>query len=1144
MYKFYFNQKRIVINGLKLLLIMKLTLSIIFLFIFQSQAASLYAQKITLNEQNSNLEKVLKKIQKQSGYTFFYGDAPIKEAKNVTISVKNAPLKDVLNMLLDNQNLSFDFVDKNIILSKNTSLIEKIKIFVFNDKIRGTVTDEQGSPLIGATIQLKGINRFTNTNLKGEFNLEIVDDASVLVVSYIGFATQEITVGKTRVFALQLKEAANKLDETVVVAYGTQKARTLTSSISTITGEQLKDLPSTINLEQSLQGRAAGVYVIQETGQPGGATRVRIRGSSSLLGSNQPLYVVDGVPVIAEANLPVDGAQGGFNTSLLQQGLSSPLNNLNPADIDNISVLKDASATALYGSRAANGVVLITTKQGSTKNKPTYNFNSSFSLQEAQVQQVLNTTQFKELWTEAANNSTSTAAVAVAIRNGTYFQNSDTNWANEVSPSAPLTQNYSLSASGGHEKTQYFTSLGVNSQDGTFDNSNFRRYNLLLKLNLQAAKNLKIGTSLNLSSSTQTSPDANLLSRVYEFRPDLPVYNPDGTFTFSDTFSAENPVALSLANNTNVTNLLIGSVFGELNFAKNFKLRSVLSGNYNGGNLVSLYPSQTVRGGWGRNTGDGTGFVADGNTTSFSHLLENTLSYNTSIKKHQIDGLLGISWQGDNSDFVNNYGTGLANDDVLNGIGNATTNLLITSGKVQSGLVSYFGRGTYIFNSKYVLSASARVDGSSKFASENKYAFFPTVSAAWRLSDENFLSNITFLDELKLRGSIGLTGQQNFSPYQWRSLFGSAEYGGQAAVIQNQIGNSRLKWELTEQIDVGLDFSFFKNRLSGTIDYYVKNTSDLLFNVKLPGSSGFASAIGNLGDTQNKGIELAMNGDLISTKNFIWNLGFNIANNKNKLVRLNSDFVSATTGNITPPNGGGVLRIGEPIGLIYGRVANGVIQSQAELDALNAGSPNGIYQNALTRPGDLKFEDLNGDGFVSTLDQQIIGNATPNISGGITSDFTYKGFRLSTLFTFVQGNDIRWLAQTNALTYTQSVTNKMDFAVNRWLPDNPTNFPRAVLGDPNQNGSLASSFWVHDGSYLRMKNLILSYALPGKLLNRSKFIKSLDLNISATNLFTITNYPGLNPETSNLFNNDISAGVDNSRFPIAKVYTLGIRSSF
>lgn len=1141
MYKNYSKQKRINHHAAKLLLMTKLAISIVFLVIFQAEAKLVFAQKITLNEKNAKLQDVLKKIEKQSGYDFFYGSTRINMSKQVTIEVKNTDIKEVLTKIFEKEHLSFEFVDQNIVISKDESLVSKIQQYFVSFKVSGIVKDDDGLPLPGATIQVKGQSKYTTTNSKGEFSIEVDNETEILQISFIGYSNQEVVVGKTRTFSISLKQNIGRLNETVVVAYGTQKARTLTSAITTISGNELKDLPSTINVEQSLQGRAAGVFVIQETGQPGAATRVRIRGSSSLLGSNQPLYVVDGVPVIAESNLPVDN--GTLTNALQQQGLSSPLNNLNPADIETISVLKDASATALYGSRAANGVVLITTKQGSSQGKPTYSFNSSFSVQNAQTQKVLNTAQFKEIWTEAANNSTSTAAVAVAIRNGTYFQNFDTNWADEISPTSPITQNYNLSASGGNDKTQYFTSFGYNKQDGTFNNSEFNRYNLLVKLSMQAAKSLKVGTSLNVSTSSQTSPDGSLLARTYDFRPDLAVYNPDGTFTFSDSFGSENPVALSLAKNVNVTNLLIGSAFGELSFAKNFKLRSVLSINYNNGNLNSLYPSQTVRGGWGRTTGEGTGFVADGTSVFYSHLLENTLTYNTIINKHQIDGLLGVSWQGDNSRSVNTSGTGLANDDVLNNIGDATSNINITSNRIQSGLESYFGRANYIYAGKYVLSVSARIDGSSKFASDNTYAFFPTVSGAWIVSDESFLKKAKFLDELKLRGSFGLTGQQNFSAYQWRTLFGSAEYNGEAAVLQNQLGNSRLKWELTEQLDIGLDFSFFKNRITGTIDYYQKNTSDLLFAVKLPGSTGFEQTIGNLGDTQNKGVEFALNGDVIATKVFTWNLGFNIANNRNKLVRLNSDFVSATTGNITPPSGGGVLRIGEPIGLLYGRVSNGLIQSQDELDRLNAGSPNGVYQNALTRPGDIKFEDLNGDGFISSLDQENIGNATPNISGGITSEWSYKGFRLSTLFTFVQGNEIRWGQQVNALTYTQSVTNKMDFALDRWTPTNPSNVPRPVLGDPNQN-SLISSFWVHDGSYLRMKNLNLTYSIPKKLLFKTKFVKALDLNISATNLFTITKYPGANPETSNLFNNDISAGLDNSRFPIAKIYTLGIRSSF
>lgn len=1145
MYKIYVSK----LTGLwalqsKLWKVMRIIILLILAGIFKVQGNT-YAQKITLNEKNETLINVLQKIGAQSGYDFVYGNTTIKNAKLVNISVSNEEFENVLKKVFDGQRFTYTIRNKTVVLyDQPKGFFETVSDYFKAIRLTGKVLDQNNQPLPGVNVQVKGSGTLTSTDQSGNYSITVPDENAVLVFSYIGFDTREITIGKQTKIDVTLQMTTNRLEETVIIAYGTQKKTDVTGSLATISGDAIKDLPSTINVEQALQGRAAGVMVVQESGQPGAATRVRIRGASSLLGSNQPLYVVDGVPVVAEGNIPDNGSV--LNGNLIDQGLSSPLNNLNPADIESMTVLKDASATAIYGSRAANGVVVITTKKGNAKTGPSYTFNTTVSLQEAQTQKVLNAAQFKEIWTEAANNSTSTAAQVQQIRNGTYFGNADTNWEKEVSPESALSRNINIAASGATDKINYYVSLGSMDQDGTFVNSNFSRYNMLVNLDIAASKTIKLGTSLNLSSSTQTSPDPVLLTRIYTFRPDLPVYNPDGTFTFSEGWSQENPVALSKASNTNKTAQVFGSVYGEATIAKDFRLRSALSVNYNNGSLSSFYPSQTMLGGWARATGDGSGYGQQGSSQFLSHLWENTLNYKKVLAgEHSIDGVLGASWQGDNNEFITAMGMGFPQDDILNNLSSASSNFIVRGNKTQSGLVSFFGRANYAYKSKYILSISARTDGSSKFAQENKWAFFPTASGAWRISEENFLKGATFLNELKLRASIGVTGQQNFGPYQWRTLFGADQYGGLPAVVQNQLGNNRLRWELTTQTDIGLDFELFKGRLGGTVDYYVKDTKDLLFRVMLPGSTGFGETIANLGRTQNKGLEFSLNGDIIKAKDFQWNLSINAAFNKNKLVSLNSDFLNAATGNISPPSSGYNLRIGQPLGIIYGRVADGLIQTQAELDALNAGSSTGVYQNVNTRPGDIKFVDLNGDGRITSDDQTVIGNALPDLAGGFTNTFKYKGFTLNALFTYSVGNDIRWGTMATNVNYTNIAAgeNKMDLALNRWRPDAPSNIPRAVYGDPNSN-NLISSFYVYDGSFLRLKNVTLAYSLPKTLLAKTGFIKNVEVSATATNLFTITNYPGPNPETSNLFNNDLSTGLDNSRFPLAKIYTFGLRAAF
>lgn len=1094
------------------------------------------------------LKNALEKVTKKFGTKFVYERAVINN-KTTTVDVSNTAgktVEDVLKSILYPNDLLFLYVDVNhytIVKNDNKSIAadntSQINAISKQQKfITGTVTGSDNKPLEGVSIFARNSGDGTATNNQGAYTIK-VNASDVLTFTSVGFGSQTISVTDKAVLNVTLLPQQKGMDEVVVIAYGSVIKKDLTGSVSQISGKDLAELPPTINVEQALQGRAAGVQVTQESGQPGAATRVRIRGGSSLLGSNQPLYVVDGIPVIAESNIPDDGS--AFNRGLIQQGLNSPLGNLNIDDIENISVLKDASATAIYGSRAANGVIIITTKKGS--GKPVYSLNSSLSYQKAQTEKLLNATQFREIWEEAVGNSTSTSTFAKAIRDGSYFGKANTNWADEVSPTSPITRNLNFSVSGGNEKIRYHTGVGMQDQDGSFKSAYFKRYTFLVNLTMNVSKKLNIGTSINLSSSTQGAPDGGLLTRIYTFRPDLPVYDSTGNYSYSPFSAFENPVALSNVSNTNRTNMLLASAFAEFRILPTLVLKSSLSLNFNAGKYNSFYPSYTGTGGYSLANGPGLGFAQQSTSESISHLLEHTLTYlKTFREKHNFAAVAGASWQGDENQYLKASGKGFPQDAVLINLSSASQDFVVGSNTEQSGLISYFGRLNYQYDGKYLATISARTDESSKFAKENKKAFFPTAAVAWHLSEESFLKNVKFLDELKLRASTGLTGQQNFGAYQWLTLFQAANYGGVPGVNQNQLGNDKLKWELTNQTDIGLDFSIFKNRLNGTVDWYQKNTSDLLYFFKSPGNTGFTTVIGNLGKTKNTGFEFALDADIVRTKDLTWNIGANVSFNKNVLVALNEDYLK-DDGYITPPNTGSRLKIGEPIGLIYGYVAEGIFQTKAEVDELNLAA-GGFYQSSGTSAGDLKFKDINGDGKVTALDQTIIGNANPDFSGGFTNTLDYKGFHLTALFTYSAGNDVRWGTQATNLNFAfQTQENKLATVLNRWTPTNPTNQPRAVFADPNSNARV-SSYYVHDGSYVRLKNLYLAYNFPTTILNKTKFIKTGNIFISGTNLFTVTKYPGANPETSNLYNDDVSAGLDNSRFPISKVYTVGLKIGF
>ncbi|WP_114779189.1 SusC/RagA family TonB-linked outer membrane protein [Botryobacter ruber] len=1126
--------------------LLRRSLLLIFISLF-SFSAWASAQKLTLNLGNVTLYDALKEIRKEANVEFFYSNDELDVTRKVRANFRDTDVLQAVQSLVGNQ-YQVKMSEGNVILispqapqPKTTSQADRITV-------KGKITDEKGNALPGVSLQIKGTSTGTATDINGNYSLQAPSDA-VLVASFISYNSQEIEIKGRAVLNISMVPSTAQLKDFVVVGYGNTNKKDLTGSISTISAEDIETLAPTTNVEQALQGKAAGVYVVQETGQPGSATRVRVRGATSLLGSNQPLYVIDGIPVAAQSNMPNSG--DAFDTGLAQQGLNTPLGNINPADIESINILKDASAAAIYGSRAANGVIIITTKKGTQLGKPQFNVGYSVSTQEAKTTDVLNAAQFREIYTEAVNNSTSTAAFAKAVRDGSYFGTADTDWEKEVSQNNPITHNFNFSATGGNAATRYYTSVGVQDQQGLFDNSSFKRYSLNLNLDTELSKRLLFGTNLNFSGTDQEAPDGSLLSRIYAFRPDLPVIDETGNYSVSPFYNLENPVALSTASTTNQTKLFFGSAFGELELLQGLKLKSALSVNVNNVNTKSFYPSVTLTGGFSRVNGPGDGFGRQGSSDALMHLWENTLSYNKLIaEKHNINSVVGASWQGNRNSFLQASGKGFPKDQILTNLSSASNSFQIASDETQSGLVSYFGRINYGFDDRYLFTVSGRVDGSSKFAEENKWAFFPTAAAAWKISNESFMAGATFVDDLKFRVSAGTTGQQNFGPYQWRTLYEATFYGGRPAVVRSQLGNSRLKWETTDQFDAGVDFSILKGRLSGGIGYYVKNTHDLLYFVETPGNTGISSVIANLGDTRNRGYELELSADIFRYNGFTWNLSANASRNDNTLVRLNDDFLDEETGLINPPNTGSVLKVGLPLGLIYGYVAEGIFQEQSEIDALNQAAPNGVYQNAATSPGDIKFKDISGpdgkpDGIINSFDQTIIGDTQADVFGGFTNTFTFKGISLSALFTYSIGNDLRWDAQRNGINVASTFTseNRTVDILNRWTPENPTDQPRVVYLDPNQNSRI-SSFYVHDASYLRLRNINLSYTLPKALLSKTKFIRTASVYGIATNIWTLTNYPGADPETNNLFDNDVSAGLDNARFPTPKVFTAGVKLGF
>lgn len=1126
-----------------LLMIMRTFIFLLCTTVFSFNVETTLAQeKVTIEvDKEATIDEVFEIIIDQTKYRFLYPvdlfkDTPKVQLKKGTISVDK----------LLNQSIST--AKFNIVLSADNTIVIKEK-HTQQKSVSGTVTDEKGTPLLGATILIKGTNRGTTADIDGKFQIVMPENENTLVFSFIGYKTQQVEVDTSTTLNI-IMQSEESLREVVVIGYGTAKKEDIIGSVGIVSVEHIQMQAPTVNIDYALQGLIPGVQITGSNGQPGAPARIRIRGTTSLMGSNQPLYVIDGIPVVAESNIPSGGSEGSnLANALEQQGLNTPIGNLNSNDIASITVLKDASAGAIYGSRAANGVIIITTKRGKFSDKPRFNFDYSLSTQEPRTLDVLNAEQFRNVTTTAVENGTINNAYTRSVLDGSYFGNSDTNWEEELSPSNPITQNFYLSLQGGNETTRYLTALGVKTEEGVFENTSFDRYTFKLNLDSQISSKWKFGVNTHFSFSDQNALDGSVTDRMYIFRPDLPVFDDNGNYSFSTGYSLENPVALSQATNENKTFLLLGSLFTELEIFEGLVAKTLLSMNYNNGLQNSFYPKFTFRGGWSTSNGDGDGYAQESRSNFTNIMWENTLRYNKLIGDlHNVDAVIGASFEQSKNSFVKAWGTGYFND-VLTNISSATVSKDGASLETGSGLASYFGRFNYDFDTRYLLSFSARIDGSSKFAVENKYAFFPAMAVGWRISEEAFLEDKEAIDEIKLRASWGITGQQDFGPYQWRTLYETDDYGGAPSIVLSQLGNDRLKWERSKQFDLGMNFSFFKSRLNGEMGYYVKDTEDAIFTAISPGNTGFSSVVANVGNTRNTGFEFQFGGDIISNENFKWNLSINATTNTNKLVRISDDFKDED-GFITGFGGGGILREGSPIGLIYGYVSEGIFQSQSEIDALNTSAPNGIYQNAATSPGDIRFRDINGplgvpDGVITNLDQEIIGDTQPDFFGGLTNRFDYKGFSLTALFTYSVGNDLHWFNQARSINFASSflAENKTTEVLNAWTPENQSNIPRVVFGDPNDNDRI-SSHYVYDASFVRLKTLNLQYSFPRSVLEGFGFLDSASIYLVGQNLLTFTDYPGADPEATNLYNNDISAGRDNNRFPPAKVFTVGIKIGF
>ncbi|MBE7168997.1 MAG: TonB-dependent receptor [Williamsia sp.] len=1011
--------------------------------------------------------------------------------------------------------------------------------------IRGLVIDESGQPIAGATIRVKNDRLATTSGNDGTYTLTNVKAGAVILVSYTGYEEREIGTAGAGYKRVQLKKTDRSLEDVVVVGYGSRKKSEVSGAITTVRSSDLLKTP-VANLAQGLQGRVPGLQITQNNAAPGGSISVRLRGTNSINGSSEPLYIIDGIQLQNTTAPGVAGPPTLGNISGVggNSNQVSSLSFLNPNDIESIEVLKDASAAAIYGSQAANGVIIITTKRGKA-GASTVSYDGYYGWQEVtKTIPVLNGSQFARIENE--------------IYNTTRFPQPDsfgvgTNWQDVLFRKAAI-QNHQVTVSGGTDRTQVLLSMNYFGQEGIVKNSKFDRFSVRLNLDHQVKPWLKVGTNTTLTRSinnrVQTGSVSNdgggltqsLIGAALSAPPVLVPYKADGSIygwreqPYGLAYAElRNPVQGLLATDVTHTNTILSNVYFDLSLLKGLKYRINLSVNTNNGLNDYYFPIAAFTSGEIALAGGLGGYGMKYNSNFIRLMHESVLTYDKSFGDHALKFTGVFSTLENNNNYNYMIGYGFINDATTDEALQLAKNFSISSGRTKDDLISYLGRINYSFKNKYFLDLTAREDGSSKFGENNKYGFFPAASAAWNIKNEDFLSGMRSLSALKLRASIGKTGNQAaIDPYQSLATVG----GGNdyifnnvltKAILPTGVPNPDLRWETSVQSDLGLEADLFNSRLNFVADIYRKKTTDLIYRKSLPLSSGYETVTGNFASIENKGIELSLGGDIIRSRDLRWNVNANFTINRNKLLRLADD-----TTRETAINNFNILRVGSPLGLFKTYVYDGLYQAG---DPVIPGQP---VTNP--RPGAQRVKDVAGgadgkpDGKITDADRIITGNANPKFVYGFSTDLKYKHFDLSAFFSGVYGNKIFNLARWS-LENPVGGRNVLAGAANRWTPSNTTGQFQVAAGSLGGRLPL-SDHYLEDGSFLRCKNISLGYTVP------VQGFSMLRAYVSANNLFTVTKYTGFDPEVGSFGNSNTQFGVDNIVYPASRSFLLGLQVTF
>lgn len=985
--------------------------------------------------------------------------------------------------------------------------------------VKGIVKGPDGLPVIAANISQKGTNNATITDLYGNFTLNITGQHPVLVISYIGYVTTEVNVSGRAFIEVVLQEDVEALDEVVVVGYGTMRKKDVTGAVSSVRTEDITK-NATSNVMQAIAGKMSGVQVVQNSGTPGGDVSILIRGVGTINDAS-PLYVIDGVPV-----------SGGMWY-------------LNPNDVESIDVLKDASATAIYGSRGANGVVMVTTKQAQ-EGHTEINFDYSYGIQHtAKTYDMLNASQYAALHNEMRTNAGPEYSLNPAFSDPESL-GTGTDWMDAIFRTAPM-QKVNLSMLGGNQKISHATSLGYYTQDGIMKNSSYNRLSLQSNISSKIVSNVTVRANVNLSAENRrTQPVSTVIQNAMRILPSIPIQDENGEYA-GPTGNAEwngnalNPVAIINEQNYRMKGFcMLSNISLEWEIVKGLKFKTTggaeLGYDYNN----SYIPKYK----WGMNESKNT-MQTVSSAYEQLYLWDNTLNYDKSFGKHRINAMAGTSYQEYKKESVSASGSGRASE-LTTELDNATKATDVGGNSLRWALMSYMARLHYSYDDRYLVTATFRADGSSKFGKDNRFGYFPSFAAAWNIGNESFMQSVKPISQLKLRAGYGQTGNQNIGAYTFAdklSVNGVYNFGSQRGFESNLVNliypyllsNPSVKWEAVEQYNVGVDIGFLKNRIVANLDFYVKNTRDMLTKKTVPQTSGTSLEQAdwppvNIGKVLNRGFEFTIN-----TKNFVgefkWETNLNMSFNHNEVVSIGGPEIL---------NGVSLIREGQPINSFYGYKLGGVYQTLDEVftgpvmenRAADKASHN-PYKN--TSPGDMWFVDVDGNGEINDLDRTVIGNPSPDCIFGFNNTFSYKNFDLSIFFQGALGNQV-WNGVRASHESMNSTYNQLASTLERWTGEGTSSsMPRAIYADPNNN-SRASTRWLENGSYAKLKNLTFGYTLPENWTDRAK-VKALRLYVSFDNLCTITNYSGLDPEVG-------LSGLDYGVYPSARTYMFGVSVKF